>query len=308
MTANLTITPSTSLQPDPDVDGRASFPAVPVVPGKTSTPAAPVGPVVLPGLDTVEHQLVESVTEVLGDQGLKELDGYRLPVGFKLSILMPVYNEKRTIQEILARVRALPLPKEVIVVDDGSNDGTRELLKGVRNDRELKIVFHSHNQGKGAAIRTALSHARGDVVMIQDADLEYDPREFLRLIRPVVAGEADVVYGSRFVNGKPAKQTVRHWLANRILTAISNFFTDLTLTDMETCQKVFRRSSLKGIRITQNRFGIEPELTAKVARRGCRVVELPIQYDSRGVEEGKKIGLKDAFNALWCIIRYSLAD
>ncbi|MBL8827211.1 MAG: glycosyltransferase family 2 protein [Planctomycetaceae bacterium] len=294
------------LESEPTTEGRATFVVAPVELTQTMTPT--LGAVVAPSLDLLEQQALEAAVDVLGDQALDQVDGFRLPANFKLTILMPVYNEKRTIQEIIARVRALPLPKEVIVVDDGSTDGTRELLKGIRSDRELKVVFHSHNQGKGAAIRTALRHARGDVVVIQDADLEYDPREFLRLIRPIVENQADVVYGSRFFHGKPAKQTFKHWLANRLLTALSNLATDLRLTDMETCQKVFRRSALYDIDIKQNRFGVEPELTAKVARRGHRFVELPIAYDSRDISEGKKIGLKDAFNALWCIVRYSIAD
>lgn len=299
-------TSTTVLDSEPHTEGRATFLVAPVELTQTMTPA--LGTVVAPLLDQLEQQALEAAADVLGDHVLDGLDGFRLPADFKLTILMPVFNEKRTIQEIIARVRALPLPKEVIVVDDGSTDGTRELLKGIRSDRELKVVFHSHNQGKGAALRTALRHARGDVVVIQDADLEYDPREFLRLIRPIVENQADVVYGSRFLHGKPAKQTFRHWLANRLLTALSNLATDLELTDMETCQKVFRRSALYDIDIKQNRFGVEPELTAKVARRGHRFVELPIAYDSRDVSEGKKIGLKDAFNALWCIFRYSIAD
>lgn len=303
----LETTTSTALvEPESNIEGRATFPVTPLDLGQTST--ATLGTIIAPALDRLEQQALEAAAEVLGERVLNDIDGFRLPANFKLTILMPVYNEKRTIQEILARVRALPLPKEIIVVDDGSTDGTRELLKGVRCDRELKVVFHSHNQGKGAAIRTALRHARGDVVVIQDADLEYDPREFLRLIRPIVENQADVVYGSRFLNGKPAKQTFKHWLANRLLTALSNLATDLRLTDMETCQKVFRRSALYDIQIKQDRFGVEPELTAKVARRGHRFVELPIAYDSRDISEGKKIGLKDAFNALWCIFRYSIVD
>lgn len=306
MTTTVTTTATTPLDIPADVEGRVSFPLTPVETVQTVTPA--LGVAIAPDLDAVEQQALEDAASVLGDRVLQDIDGYRLPAGFKLTILMPVYNEKRTITEILARVRALPLPKEVIVVDDGSTDGTREMLKAVRSDAELKIVFHSHNMGKGAAIRTALRHARGDVVVIQDADLEYDPREFVRLIRPIVENQADVVYGSRFLRGKPPTQTFRHWLANRLLTALSNLATDLELTDMETCQKVFRRTALKGVTIKQDRFGVEPELTAKVARRGCRFLELPISYNGRDLSEGKKIGLKDAFNALWCIVRYSFAD
>ncbi len=270
-----------------------------------SSLALPDGTLCLPGLDALEHELLQSAREVLGDRVLDDVGGYRLPAGFKLSILMPVYNERKTIQQVLARVRALPLPKEVIVIDDGSSDGTRELLRGIRGDAELRIVYHDHNRGKGAALRTGLSLSRGSVVVIQDADLEYDPTEFLRLVKPIVDGQADVVYGSRFLQGKPKTQTWHHWLANRVLTWLSNRFTGLRLTDMETCQKLFKREALAGVKICEDRFGVEPELTAKIARQGCRVVELPISYDGRNVKEGKKIGWKDAFDALRCIAHYS---
>ena len=297
----------TSLTARPAV-AVSSIPAELATPPQSLHDTLPGNTVVLPGADATEHALLESVREVLGDGALRDFDAFELPAGFKVTILMPVYNERKTIHQILTKVRALPLPKEVIVVDDGSTDGTRELLKSFRCSAELRVLFHSHNQGKGAALRTAMASATGDVVVIQDADLEYDPTEFLKLIRPIVEDRADVVYGSRFLNGKPKSQTWQHWLANRLLTALSNLCLDLELTDMETCQKVFRRKSLRGIRIAQNRFGVEPELTAKIARRGCRVVELPIVYRGRDVKEGKKIGLKDAFSALWCIARYSLAD
>jgi len=307
MSSTLSATPSFTSQLTPD-NVHATFPVQLLVPGQTATPETPAGVVVVPGGDALEQELLRSAVEVLGDRSLDDLGAYRLPTGFKLSILVPVYNERRTIQQILARVRALPVPKEVIVVDDGSTDGTAEVLRGIREDNELRIFFHPRNQGKGAAIRTAMERARGSVVAIQDADLEYDPNELLQLIRPIVAGEADVVYGSRFAHGKPVSQTRRHWLANRVLTMLSNLFTDLSLTDMETCHKVIRREALRGVTISQCRFGMEPELTAKMARRGCRFMEMPIGYHGRDASEGKKIGLKDAFNALWCIVRYSIAD
>ena len=272
----------------------------------SSTPEPTLGTLVVPGADPLEMTLVSAAAEILGDAATHDLGTFRLPVDFKLSILMPVYNERRTIDEILQRVLQLPLTKEVIVVDDGSTDGTREWLAAQRKSPEVRIVFHERNRGKGAALRTALTHASGDVVVIQDADLEYDPNEFLKLVRPIVEDRADVVYGSRFLAGKPRQQTWYHWLANRLLTTASNLFTDLNLTDMETCQKVFHRRALSGVRIMEDRFGVEPELTAKIARRGCRVLEMPIEYAGRPKDEGKKIGLKDAFRALWCIVKYSM--
>jgi glycosyltransferase involved in cell wall biosynthesis len=221
---------------------------------------------------------------------------------------MPVFNERRTITEIVRRVRAVALPIELIIVDDSSTDGTRELLAQIEHDPGVCVYYHPANRGKGAAVRTGLGHATGDVVLIQDADLEYDPQEYVRLIRPIVEGTADVVYGSRFLTGRAEHQLLRHRLANALLTRLSNFFTRLKLTDMETCHKVFRRTVLSDLKLEQDRFGIEPELTAKIARRGARVVEVPIGYRARSQAEGKKIKLRDAFNALYCIARYSLAN
>lgn len=272
--------------------------------------AAPAGggAVLLPGLETDDRAAVAEAAEVLGDDVLARVGGQRLARGFQLSVLVPVYNECRTIEELLARVLSVPLPLEVIVVDDGSTDGTRELLAALPPRRDLRVLFHPRNRGKGAAVRTALAAATGEVVLIQDADLEYDPREYTRLIEPIVAGRADVVYGSRFLGEGPGHPLFWHRQANRLLTWLSNRFTGLPLSDMETCHKVFRREVLQGIEIEQDRFGLEPELTAKIARRKCRVVELPTSYRGRTSAEGKKIGLRDAFNALWCIARYSLAD
>jgi glycosyltransferase involved in cell wall biosynthesis len=227
-----------------------------------------------------------------------------------LSVVVPVYNEVHTLENILEQIRAVPIPKEIILIDDGSTDGTRDLLEKLEGD-DLKIILHEKNQGKGAAVRTGFQNVRGSIVLIQDADLEYDPVHYPELIRPILSGEADVVYGSRFLTDGPHRVLYFwHSVANRILTTISNMFTDLNLTDMETCYKVFRREVIDDIVSTlkQNRFGIEPEMTAKVARRKYRIYEIGITYHGRTYEEGKKIGLKDAFQALWCIFRYWWAD
>jgi glycosyltransferase involved in cell wall biosynthesis len=223
-------------------------------------------------------------------------------------VVVPVYNEEATIHTILARVAALPLPLEVVVVDDASTDRTRELLEAVRPAENVKLIFKPQNEGKGAALRTGFAHATGDVVVIQDADLEYDPRDIVPLVQPLVEGRADVSYGSRFLGEVPQDPSLAHRMINGLLTYASNFFSGRCLTDMETCYKAFRRDVIRSIEIKQNRFGFEPEVTAKLARRGYRFTEVPIRYDARSYAEGKKIGPKDGFNALWCIIRYGLAD
>ncbi|WP_145264075.1 glycosyltransferase family 2 protein [Planctomycetes bacterium Pan216] len=250
------------------------------------------------------HQL----KRVLGEAALRQLGVYPLPADFLLSVAMPVFNERHTIHEIIRRVRAVPIPKEIILVDDCSTDGTTDILKEMEGQPDIKLAFHSKNQGKGAGLRTAFGMASGDVVIVQDADLEYDPNEYPRLIQPIVDGRADVVYGSRFIGDVTRIHLFWHRVANGILTLLSNIFTNLNLTDMETCYKVFRRGVLDDIKIRQNRFGVEPELTAKIARRRCRVYEMPISYHGRDYSEGKKIGLRDAFDALYCIVRYSIAD
>lgn len=232
----------------------------------------------------------------------------------KLSIVMPVFNEVSTIEKILQVVQEAPLvpevtEKEIIIVDDGSTDGTIELLKKL-DQKEGKIVFHEKNMGKGAALRTAFSHCSGDIILIQDADMEYDPREYPKLLRPIVEGKADVVYGSRFMGGAPHRILYFwHMVGNRMLTLFSNMLSDLNLTDMETCYKVYRKEVIDKILIKENRFGIEPEFTAKMAalarKENLAVYEVGISYYGRTYDEGKKIGFKDGLRALWCILKYN---
>ncbi|MDX1945747.1 MAG: glycosyltransferase family 2 protein [Pirellulaceae bacterium] len=233
---------------------------------------------------------------------------YVLPRGFKLSIVIPVYNERATIGRLLSHVVAVPVPKEIVIVDDASTDGTREVLEQYECARDVHIISKPHNEGKGAALRTGFRRVTGDVVVVQDADLEYDPRDIVALIKPIVLGSADVVYGSRFLGETPQDKSFVHRLGNGLLTAASNLTTGLALTDMETCYKAFRREVLQRLDLKQDRFGFEPEVTAKIARQHVRVTEVPIRYVARSFAEGKKIGVKDLFNALWCIARYGLAD
>jgi glycosyltransferase involved in cell wall biosynthesis len=225
-----------------------------------------------------------------------------------LSVIIPVFNEATTIEEILKRVSAVPLAKELIIVDDCSRDGTREMLSRLAGQYDnVKVVYHEKNRGKGCAIRTGLEQATGEMVIIQDADLEYNPAEYPRLVKPIMEGRADVVYGSRFAGGEEHRVLYFwHYVGNRFLTLLSNMFTNLNLTDMETCYKVFRADILKGIRLEQDRFGFEPEITAKVARTGCRIFEVGISYSGRTYTEGKKIGWKDGVKAVWCIIKYRI--
>lgn len=226
----------------------------------------------------------------------------------KLTIVIPCYNEKSTIETLITAVINSPYEnKEIIVVDDCSTDGTREILKDRFESLVDRIIYHEKNSGKGAALRTGFQAATGDIVMVQDADLEYDPNEYPKIIEPILQDKADVVYGSRFVGGEPHRVLYFwHRLGNGLLTLLSNIFTNLNLTDMETCYKAFRRSIIQSIEIEEDRFGFEPEITAKIAKKRCRVFEVGISYSGRTYEAGKKIGWRDGIKAIYCIIKYNL--
>lgn len=225
----------------------------------------------------------------------------------KLSIIIPCYNESSTILSLIDAVKQSPIKdREIIIVDDGSKDGTRDILRELK-DPEVRVFFHKANQGKGAALRTGFQEATGDICIVQDADLEYDPQEFPVVIEPILEGKADVVFGSRFQSGRPHR-VVYFWhrIGNGVLTLMSNFFTDLNLSDMETCYKAFRREVIQSINIRENRFGFEPEVTAKVAKMNLRIYEVGISYYGRTYDEGKKIGWRDGFRAIYCILKYNL--
>ncbi len=224
----------------------------------------------------------------------------------KLSVVIPVYNERQTLEKILERVKAVGFEKEIILVDDGSTDGTREDLQKMAENQEegVRIFFHEENQGKGAALRTGFQQVQGDVVVIQDADLEYDPQDYHKLLEPILDGRADVVYGSRFLGGPHRVLFFWHYMGNKVLTLISNMLTNLNLSDMETCYKVFRAEVVKDLDLCANRFDIEPEITVKLARKGYRIYETPISYSGRDYSEGKKITWKDAVPAVWALVKY----
>ena len=232
-----------------------------------------------------------------------------LPDGFLLSVVMPVYNEQATLREIVAAVRAVPIPKEIILVDDGSRDDSRAILADLSAAHgEIRVIEHDRNRGKGAALRSGFLEARGDAVIVQDADLEYEPDDYPVLLAPILRGEADVVYGSRYLidDQDPGRERDQfyHYIGNRVLTFLSNLFTGLNLTDMETCYKCFRRDVLADIRIESRRFTVEPELTAKLAKKPVKIFEVPIRYHGRKYSEGKKITWRDGLAAVWAIVRF----
>jgi glycosyltransferase involved in cell wall biosynthesis len=300
-----------------DTPPAAPKPALPLAPGAPSVAL----PTPEPGSSAaVPRELQPGDFQEVADEAnfsLKELDAVAEPKApppakapggrLKLSVVIPCYNETKSIRDILAAVRAVDLPKEIIVVDDFSKDGSRDLLQGELKPLFDRLVLHEKNKGKGAALRTGFEHASGDVVIVQDADLEYDPQDWKKMLPLIESGKADVVFGSRFAP-REERPVLRYWhtMINRMLTRFSNMFSDTNLTDMETCYKMFRTEVIRKIRLKENRFGFEPEVTAKVARLGVRIYEVPISYHPRSFKQGKKIGIKDGFRAIWCILKYNL--
>ena len=309
--------------PDPSIAGFTN-PVQAVVFGPTANVDSYLRPVHrnLPSLanePTSSHDLDQILKRLNGCADLveSELDQYRAAefglnasarTDYVLSIVVPVYNEIATIGRVISRVAALPLNSEILLIDDCSTDGTREILESLVGLPGFKIILKEKNAGKGAALRTGFEQATGDFIVVQDADLEYDPRDIPQLIQPLLRNEADIVYGSRFIGPEMQDESWVHRMGNAMLTGASNLFSGLKLTDMETCYKAFTREAIRNIEIDQNRFGIEPEITAKLARRGYRFAEVPISYQSRGYDEGKKIGVRDLFNAFYCIGRYGVTD
>jgi glycosyltransferase involved in cell wall biosynthesis len=259
----------------------------------------------------------EAISARIGDATCKALGLYVIPEDFTLSVVIPIYNEEKTLRDIVARVRAVPINKEMVLIDDFSKDSSREIMHALAEELKddphntIVLAFHEKNKGKGAALKTGFEKVSGDIVLIQDADLEYNPDEYPRLLKPIIENEADIVYGSRFL-GDQAHRVLYFWhyLGNKFLTLLSNCFTNLNLTDMETCYKIFRRNVIDDVtpKLKQARFGFEPEITARVARRRYRIYEMSISYCGRTYDEGKKIGWRDGFKALWCIVRYGLSD
>ncbi|GAC1333996.1 MAG: glycosyltransferase family 2 protein [Isosphaeraceae bacterium] len=274
----------------------------------------------MPDLPEDDRGRVEWLMRAFGESLCRKLGVFRVPADLTLSVVIPVYNEQNTLHESLRQVRAVPLNKQIILVDDCSADGTRDILKRLEADEpDLTIQYHERNQGKGAALRTGFALARGQIVIVQDADLEYDPAQYPQLIQPIVEGKADVVYGSRFIGDTHRVLYFWHSIGNKVLTLLSPMVTNLNRTEREVCYKVFRREVIQGISLKSDRFGFEPEVTAKIARfempaldgrpaRRCRIHEMPVSYNGRDYNEGKKIGWKDGVQALYCIVRYAYMD
>jgi glycosyltransferase involved in cell wall biosynthesis len=255
------------------------------------------------------HRRLDELEQLIGPAACQGLGLYRIPEDFVLSVVVPSYNEIKTIEEVIRRIREVPVRIEIIAVDDGSEDGTGDLLKQIQDTYDLTVLRQDVNQGKGAALRRGFMAATGDAVIVQDADLEYNPRDYMRLLQPIVEGEADVVFGSRFIGERHRVLYFWHSLGNQFLTLLSNAVTNLNLTDMETGYKLFRREVIQEIapQMVEGRFGIEPELTARVSRLpGVRLFEMPISYAGRTYEEGKKIGWRDGVSAIRCILKYGL--
>lgn len=255
----------------------------------------------------ISSNRVELLERLIGRDACRRLGIYALPADFVLSVVIPVYNEAKTLEKVIARVRETHLPMEIICVDDGSQDGTREVLERLAVEQDIKAVFHGENQGKGAALRTGFMEATGDIVVVQDADMEYDPQDIRLLLQPILDNTADVVYGSRFNGPDRAVSPLWHLAANKLITNLFNVFHGHRFTDVETCYKLFRRELIQEVapKLRENRFGIELEVTARLLKnRNIRFHERPIRYDRRSYAEGKKIGWRDGLWALWCIVRY----
>jgi glycosyltransferase involved in cell wall biosynthesis len=276
-------------------------------------------PLVPPSDFTVEVEPAHEATSRLEELAINQLDRASLLLNSAattlelsdespvLSVIIPAFNEMKTIAKVVEAVARLDVSKQIIMVDDGSTDGTREWISQWNNQRGITVCLHPKNQGKGAAIQSGIQLAKGDIVIVQDADLEYEPEDILNVIRPILDGESDVVYGSRYLGNAEQDPSRLHRFGNAVLTGFSNWMMNQRLSDMETCYKAFKRELLQKIRIEQKRFGFEPEITAKLARRGIVIREVPIRYKSRSWKEGKKIGVKDLINTLWCIVRYRYA-